>query len=32
MKISRLEEEAAIMRIKDGENAGKFMKLIKMLA
>jgi hypothetical protein len=32
MKISRLEKDAAIMRIKEGENAGKFMKVKKMLA
>jgi len=32
MKISRLEKDAAIMRINEGENAGKFMKVKKMLA
>ena len=31
MKVSRLEKDAAIIRINEGENSGKFMKLKKML-
>ena len=32
MKITRLERDTAITRIKEGEDAGKFMKAKKMLA
>ena len=32
MKISRLEKEKAIIKIKEGDNAGKYQKLKKMLA
>ena len=31
MKISRLEKEKAIVKIKEGDNAGKYQKLKKML-
>ena len=31
MKISRLEKEKAIIKIKEGDNAGKYQKLKKML-
>ena len=31
MKISRLEKEKAIIKIKEGENAGKYQKLKKMM-